>query len=139
LTDSLPTRNPEVALPWSEAERLASRLSHLGSPAAAQELWTKAIDPPSRGIRHARIGDTWLASLEIDTAVASYQDALALEPALGDAWFGLALARLIQGRANDTLDASRKGLTATLTTPERESLKAFAELVAEATLGKPNP
>jgi tetratricopeptide (TPR) repeat protein len=139
LTDSKTNRTSESALPWSEAERQASLSLHLGDPATARRIWTEAINPSSRGIRQARIGDTWLASLEFGRAAGSYQYSLELEPALSSAWFGLALTRMLQARPTETLEACRAGLKVNPTTPQRESLKAFEEIVSEAILAKQIP
>jgi hypothetical protein len=53
---------------------------------------------------------------------------------LGEAWYGLALLHLQEGRARETFVASREGLTCAVTEPQRaalEKMKALAERFAQ--------
>ncbi len=114
---------------WPIAERLAVLAMHLGEPALARRLWERADAPPSAGLRLARLGDTELAAMNTERAIASYEKALMQEPGLGVAWFGLALARFLQGDAPETLAACRSGLALPLTDRQRDALKTFESLV----------
>jgi tetratricopeptide (TPR) repeat protein len=129
---SRPSATGQQRLPWPLAEQLAVRLLHLGEPDAARALWQNALKPPSPALRHARIGDTYLASFKLEEAAHSYQDAIAGDPELAVAWYGLSVARMFQGLATEALSASRTGLGLRGSESQQKALQTFEQLAASA-------
>jgi superkiller protein 3 len=65
---------------------------------AAQEALRVATAPHQQALAHATVGRAYLTLSEIDRAEAEFNAALDLEPASGEAHFGLAQIRLSQGK-----------------------------------------
>jgi tetratricopeptide (TPR) repeat protein len=77
--------------PWDVADRLATLRLHLGDPARARTCWSQAVMPPSPALRAARVGATYLIEGDFPAARAAYREALAADPALFEARYGLAV------------------------------------------------
>jgi tetratricopeptide (TPR) repeat protein len=95
---------------WPACDRVAARLLHSGHPAEARRVWASAADPPVQALRLARLAAADLAALDFDAAERTYRAALKLDPALSEAWFGLALLHTERGDAAAVVDAARQGL-----------------------------
>ncbi len=88
------------ARPWDWADRLAVLRLHLGQPALARAAWLGAsgADVPV-ATRAARVAATYLIESNFDAARKSYREAIALDPNLFEARYGLALLEQDAGRA----------------------------------------
>ena len=95
---------------WAVADRVAGVYLHLGEPVEARRVWLEATLAPSPALRAARVADADLAAWDLDSADAGYRRAITLDRDLADAWVGLALTALEQGRAGEALKAGREAL-----------------------------
>ncbi len=121
-------RRRSVKLSWPVADRVAAALLHLGEPSAARRIWLDAGSPPSAAIRAARLADADLAAWKFADARDGYKRALALDSNLTDAWIGLALIGLEQGRAPDALEAAHAALANEPAPPRRALLEGIVSL-----------
>jgi hypothetical protein len=115
---------------WLTRDRIAATLLHLGLPARARRIWEQAADAPTPSLRLARIAAAELAELDDRTAEATYRAALDLDPASGEAWFGLALLHLQRGDADGALSAARRGRRLSLTPAQGEFFLGVEALTA---------
>jgi len=118
-----------IAPVWWTCDRVAVTLLHLGRPAEARQLWERAADPPTPSLRLTRIATAQLAALDFEAARRTYQSALVLDRALGEAWFGLALLHTQLGEAEHALAAAREGLRSPVTPPQAAFLEKVSALV----------
>jgi tetratricopeptide (TPR) repeat protein len=118
------------ALEWAAAERLAAQALHIGEPGAALNFWRLAAHPPSKALQLARIGDAYLAAMNIDQAIPTYQQAVDLDPRLGVAWYSLAFAEIEAGHLAAAIAACRAGRTLTLTDAQERNLQVFEDLLS---------
>jgi len=119
------------ARPWEWADRLAILRLHLGQPARARAAWlaaTGALTPTS--IRTARVAATYLVEADYEAARKSYREAIAADPNLFEAHYGLALLEQDTGHAPEALEAARLAEKAAL----NDNARAAARLIA-ATAG----
>lgn len=105
--DLIEREYPAKARPWPLADRLATLRLHLGEPERARAAW-QAATPDRPALRAARVAATYLAEDDLDRARASYREALAAEPDLFEALYGLAVVEHAAGRAAETLAAARR-------------------------------
>jgi tetratricopeptide (TPR) repeat protein len=117
-------------LPWSLAEHLAVSAMHLGDPVTARLIWERSLDAPSESLRNARVGDACIALFDFQGAATSYRRAIELDPRLGVAWYGMALAHTLEGSAGEAVSACRSGLALTLSVAQRERLQSIVELAS---------
>ncbi|HZW29556.1 MAG TPA: hypothetical protein VFF52_02550 [Isosphaeraceae bacterium] len=115
---------------WPTCDRIATTLLHLGRPADARRIWEHADHPPSPALRLARLATAALAALDYATAETTYRAALALDPDLGEAWFGLALLHTQRGERAETLADCREGLRRRLTLAQTAFLEGLQTLAA---------
>ena len=88
--------DPDFGLAWT---RLAESEFALGRVSEAQEALGKGFTlAPRNPAAHALNGSLLFAEDKIDDAIASFEKALALDSALGDAWLGRGLCLLRQGQ-----------------------------------------
>ncbi len=115
---------------WPECDRVAATLLRLGHPAKARRVWASAEDPPAPALRLARLATADLAALDFAAAERTYRAALELDPALGEAWFGLAVLHTERGDAAAVLAAARQGRKHSLTPPQDVLLRDLEALAA---------
>jgi hypothetical protein len=118
-----------IAPSWPVCDRVAATLLHLGRPAEARELWERPA-PPSRALQLARVATASLVMFDFDTALQTYRSALAIDPSVPDAWFGVALLHTQRGDADAALAAAREGLKHSPTPSQRAFLTAIETFVA---------
>jgi tetratricopeptide (TPR) repeat protein len=98
---------PPEARSWEQADRLATLRLHLGEPARARATWQAA--PASQpAIRLARIAASYLVEDHFNTARRAYNEALAAQPNLFEALYGLAVTEQDAGHAAAALAAARE-------------------------------
>jgi tetratricopeptide (TPR) repeat protein len=105
----------QIVPSWPASDSVATALLHLGRPAAARRVWERAAEPPSPAVRLARLATAALAALDFPTAEREYRAAIALDPKLGEAQFGLALLFTQLGDAKGAVTAARAALQSSLT------------------------
>src|SRR5262249_27110514 len=81
---------PPQARTWDQADRLATLYLHLGEPARARAAW-QAAPQSQAAVRLARIAATHLVEDDFDSARSAYNEALAADPNLFEALYGLAI------------------------------------------------
>lgn len=122
---------PAEARAWDEADRLAALWLHLGEPARARAIWQQVLEPPRPGLRAARVAASYLAENDFEHARQSYKDALALEPNLFEALYGLAVLEQDAGRAAAALESARRALEAgPPNAASRDAARAIEQWVA---------
>jgi hypothetical protein len=115
---------------WETSDQVAVALLHLGRPAEASRIWERASESPSLAMKLTRLATAALAALDFATAERAYQAALELDPALSEAWFGLALLHTQRGDAPEALAAARQGLRQSLTPAQTLFLRGIETLTA---------
>ena len=92
------------------AAALAEVLLNLGQASEAVPLFEKVLTRfPEDGTLYAGLGDAHHGSLgQLPSAVTAYQRAVALDPALGRAWWGLGCAQLTQAAYAAAVPALRR-------------------------------
>jgi tetratricopeptide (TPR) repeat protein len=121
---------PNEPRPWDVTDRLATLFLHLGEPAHARSFWAKAVTPPHPAVRAARIALTHLVEGSFDAARNAYCDALALDPALFEAHYGLAVLEQDAGRAAEALASARQAAANAPNEVARNAAKAIAAFVS---------
>ncbi len=91
---------PPEKMPWELLDRAATLRLHLGEPEAARQLWRGAAEVPHPAVRDARLAAAFLAEGQFGAARAAYERALAADPALFEAHYGLAVLEQDAGRAD---------------------------------------
>ena len=115
---------------WSTCDLVAVVMLHLGQSAEARRIWERVSDPPSPAIKLTRLATAALAALDFATAESMYHAALDLDPAWGEAWFGLALLHIQRGDAVEALAAARQGLRQSVTPAQASFLRGIETLTA---------
>jgi tetratricopeptide (TPR) repeat protein len=115
---------------WPACDRVATTLLHLGHPAEARRVWASAADPPAPALRLARLAAADLAALDFAAAERTYRAALELDPALSEAWVGLAVLHTERGDAAAVLAAAHRGLKHPLTPAQDVLLRDLEALAA---------
>jgi len=109
--DYLERASPDSVRTWEETDRVATLRLHLGRPAEARALWRGVASPPRPAVRQARVAVTELVEGDFEAARVGFRAALAADPDLFEAWYGLAVLEQDAGRAADALAAARKAVT----------------------------
>ncbi len=78
------------ARPWEWADRLAVLRLHLGQPSKARAIWLAASTGTPLATRSARVAATYLVEGDFDAARKSFREAIAADPNLFEARYGLA-------------------------------------------------
>jgi tetratricopeptide (TPR) repeat protein len=128
--DYLERAAPAESRSWEETDRIATLRLHLGEPAKARSLWRLATAPTRPAIRQARIAVTYLVEGSFDLAREGFQSAIAADPSLFEAHYGLAVLEQDTGRAGESLTAARKAVALAPTVVARN---AAQEIVATVT------
>ena len=118
------------ARPWAWADRLATMRLHLGQPERARVIWRAATDPPSPALQAARVALTWLVEEDFAAARQGYAEAVALDPKLFEALFGLASVEQAAGQADAAVAAA---VRAEATAPSERARAMAHAIVTEAT------
>ena len=116
------------ARPWAWADRLATIRLHLGQPARARAIWAAATDAPP-GVAAARVAATYMVEDDLDAARRNYATAIAADPKLFEAHFGLAQVEQAAGHANAAVAAARD---AERTAPDAHRKAAARAIITEA-------
>ena len=96
------------ARPWSWADRLATLRLHLGRPDQARAIWREATDPPSTALQQARVAASYLTEEDFVSARRSYAGAIASDPSLFEAHYGLARLEQASGYAGPAVVAAER-------------------------------
>ncbi len=117
-----------IVFDWAASDRIATALMHLGQPSTARLVWQCAAGALAEALRQSRVATAALAAQEFPAARAGYESALKLDPALGEAWFGLALLHTQLGEAPEALAACESGLRLSPTDARAAALKALQDV-----------
>lgn len=128
---------PARARTWDVTDRLATLYLHLGQPGRARASWVAAVQPPRPALVAARVAATFLVETKFSVAREQYQAALAREPELFEAWYGLAVLERDAGRADAARDAARRAAESAPNPVAREAAEAIARLAAPYALASP--
>jgi Tfp pilus assembly protein PilF len=131
--DVLERATPADARAWDETDRLAVLRLHLGEPARARALWQAAPAPPRPAVRDARVAVTHLVEGSFDAARQSFRAAIAADPNLFEAHYGLAVLEQDAGRASEALTAARKAVSLAPRDPTDVARTAAQGIVATVT------
>ncbi len=122
-------RRPE-SRPWEVSDRLATLRLHLGRPDLARKAWQEAANPPRPAVRDARVAVTYLVEGDFPTARRLYRSAIAAEPALFEAHYGLAVLESDAGRAAEaakSAEAAEKAAGTEVARASASEIRRFAE------------
>ncbi|QEH36888.1 hypothetical protein OJF2_54730 [Aquisphaera giovannonii] len=120
---------PADKAPWEVVDRIASMRLHLGEPAEARRLWQVAVAVPSGSRREARVAAADLAEEKLDAARAGYERAVAADPRLFEARYGLAVLEQDAGRAAQALSQAEAAVGCAPDELSRNAARAIAEAV----------
>lgn len=112
---------------WDVADRLAALRLHLGEPERARAIWQSATSVPRPALQAARIAITQLIEEDYDAARQGFAQALAIEPDLFEAHYGLAVTEIDAGQKAAALTAA--------TSAERTAPTDAARIAARQLLG----
>ena len=124
---------------WEEADRIASLWLHLGEPSRARTIWQGVAKSSRPGLKASRIALTYLIEGEFDSARTQFQAAIASDPELFEAHYGLAVLEQDAGRAAEALQAARtaaKLATNDVARLASQSLVAFVTPYANAPIAE---
>jgi tetratricopeptide (TPR) repeat protein len=104
----LETAYPARVRSWEQSDRLATLWLHLGFPDRARSTWMQAHHPPRPALVSSRLGFVELVAGDEVRAREHFQRAVEGEPALFEAWYGLAVLECDAGRLNEAREAISK-------------------------------
>ena len=128
--DLLESAYPADGRPWEIWDRVATIRLHLGEPERAARLWADAKNPPSEALRQARIAAARLAGGDFDAARTAFRAAIAADPKLFEAYYGLAVLEADAGHAREALAAAK---AAAETAPSGTAKSAAQQIVGDVT------
>jgi tetratricopeptide (TPR) repeat protein len=105
--DVLERADRPEARPWDRADQAASLRLALGDPAGARALWLSAVGNNRPALLLARVGATYYVEGNLEGAKLAFAEAIANEPKLFDAAYGLALVEQDNGHAGPAAVAAR--------------------------------
>ncbi|WP_435016161.1 tetratricopeptide repeat protein [Tundrisphaera sp. TA3] len=111
---------------WEWADRLAILRLHLGRPDRARAAWLAVGESAPAAVRSARVAMTYLVEDDFEAARRAYAEALAADPKLFEAHFGLAVLEQDAGHADEALAAAKR---AEANAPNDHSRIAARELI----------
>jgi tetratricopeptide (TPR) repeat protein len=120
---------PEHA-PWEVADRIASLWLHLGEPARARAVWENAVGVPDRAIRESRIGTTFLAEGDFESARKHFRLALEAKPDRFEALYCLAVLEQDDGNAAAAYDLAKRAMTSAPDEASRSAARSISSSVA---------
>ena len=112
------------------ADRIATLRLHLGEPARARAAWENAVEVPQSAVREARIGATYLAENDFESARKHYRLALDAKPDLFEALYGLAVLEADAGDAATALALAKKAVAAAPDDASRTAARLLSTRVA---------
>ena len=112
------------------ADRIATLRLHLGEPARARAVWESAVEVPQPAVRDARIGTTFLAENDFESARKHYRLALEAKPDLFEALYCLAVLEADAGDAVSAFTLAKKATAAASDEPSRTAAKALTSRIA---------
>jgi tetratricopeptide (TPR) repeat protein len=115
--------------PWDIADRIGALRLHLGQPARARSAWEKAVAEPQPGLREVRIGTTYLAENDFESARKHYRLALAAKPDLFEALYCLAVLEQDAGNAATAFELAKKAVTSAPDEISRSAARLIASNV----------
>lgn len=127
--DYLERAAPAASRSWEEADRIAVLRLHLGEPARARAAWENHPSPPRPAVRDARVAVTHMVEGSTEPARRAFLAALAAEPDLFEARYGLAVLEQDLGRAADALAAARRAVAAAPNDVARSAAQAVVAVV----------
>ncbi len=130
VADLLEREFPAEARPWPLADRLATIRLHLGEPEHARAIWEGVANPPLPGVRAARVAFTYFVEEDFEAARRHYRDAIARDPALFEAHYGLARLEADARRARHAAESARKALENGPSEAARATSRALLNSVA---------
>ncbi len=117
-------------VPWDMADRIATLRLHLGEPARARAAWESAVEVPQPAVREARIGTTYLAENDYESARKHYRLALGAKPDLFEALYCLAVLEADAGDAAAAFALAKKAAAAAPDEPSRTAARLLTTRVA---------
>ena len=103
--------------------RVAELEFSFGRSASAREVVTKSLAiAPRNAQAHALLGYLLAAENKTSEALLSFDHAIALDPALGNAWLGRGLCKIKQGHL---VEGQRDLLVAASAEPQRSTLRSY--------------
>ncbi|MGO8899279.1 MAG: tetratricopeptide repeat protein [Isosphaeraceae bacterium] len=120
---------PEKA-PWDILDRVATLHLHLGEPEKARDLWRRASAVPRPAVRDARLAVAYFAEGQLDAARKAYEQALATDPSLFEARYGLAVLEQDAGRAAAAYENARTAIESAPSEVARSAARAIASAVS---------
>ncbi|WP_240911365.1 tetratricopeptide repeat protein [Paludisphaera soli] len=113
---------------WDAVERLSTILLHLGEPGRAREYLRQAPNVPKPAVRDARLAACDLVEGRFDEARELYLRAIAADPSLFEARYGLAVLEQDDARA---AEAYEQAMAAVACAPG-DAARSVAQAVASA-------
>ena len=120
---------PEKA-PWDVLDRIATLHLHLGEAEKARDLWRRASAVPRPAVRDARLAVAYFAEGQLDAARKAYEQALASDPSLFEARYGLAVLEQDAGRAAAASENARAAIESAPSEVARSAARAIASAVS---------
>jgi tetratricopeptide (TPR) repeat protein len=122
---------PPERLPWEVSDRLGTLWLHLGEPVRARNAWEKALTPSPAlvALRAARVAVTHLVEGDFEPARRRYREALATDPDLFEAYYGLAVLEQDAGRADAAMAAANAASAVAPDDVARSAVGAIRTLV----------
>src|SRR5208282_3154655 len=120
---------PEKA-PWDILDRVATLHLHLGEPEKARDLWRRASSVPRPAVRDARLAVAYFAEGQLDAARKAYEQALATDPSLFEARYGLAVLEQDAGRAAAAYENARAAIESAPSEVAGSAARAIASAVS---------
>ena len=128
--ETLERAYPPSKAPWEIVDRVATLRLHLGEPEKARALWQEASSVPRPAVREARMGAAFLAEGRFDEARRSYEQALAADPALFEARYGLAVLEQDDGHASAAYEHALAAIESAPSDVARAAARAIASGVS---------
>jgi tetratricopeptide (TPR) repeat protein len=121
-----------AAWPWRFADQVAGLYLHLGRPGEARQVWERAVDCPSAGLRLCRVASTYWVERDFDSALRHFEAARRADPQLAEACWGLAMLQLQLGDAGSALQACRAARQRSLSERQSADIDGLARLLTSA-------
>ena len=124
--DLLEQGYPLARAPWEVLDRLATLRLHLGEPSRARAIWQNAVSTPQAAVALSRVGATYLAEEDFDSARRAYREALQAQPDLFEAYYSLAVLEGDAGDATASYELASKAITTARNELSREAARRLA-------------
>ena len=112
------------------ADRIATLRLHLGEPARRGPRGKSAVEVPQPAVRKARIGTTYLAENDFESARKHYRLALGAKPDLFEALYCLAVLEADAGDAAAAFALAKKAAASAPDEPSRTAARLLTTRVA---------